>query len=145
MGGVCFLMQQDSNPSNAALRWSAAKLRLDEVCSMLSSSPVVSTIHEKSEPVPHRERVRIFCLYQGHCIPGLHPPILWRIGSGDFICSTFHSRSDTMAVERSPRHTGVCPSLLRRQGQHCLHQLLLYLPLPPIHDTFLSNLYRIFR
>ena len=37
------------------------------------SSPPVSTIHEKSELIPNRECVRIFCLYQRHYILMLKP------------------------------------------------------------------------
>ena len=37
------------------------------------STPPASTIHEKSELVPHRERVRISCFYQRYYILSLFP------------------------------------------------------------------------
>ena len=38
-----------------------------------NSSPISSTILEKSELIPNRERVRIFCLYQRHSILRIDP------------------------------------------------------------------------
>ena len=37
------------------------------------SSPLSSTIYEKSELIPNRECVRIFCFYQRHYILMLKP------------------------------------------------------------------------
>ena len=50
------------------VRWTVGIRRLDAGCSSVSSSPISSTIHEKSEFVPHWERVRISCLYQRYYI-----------------------------------------------------------------------------
>ena len=53
--------------------WTVAIRRLDAGCSSVSSSPISSTIHEKSELVPHWERARISCLYQRYHILSLCP------------------------------------------------------------------------
>ena len=79
------------------------------------SSPVVSTIHEKSELLHNRKCVRIFCLYQRHYILMLLPRGFYRL-LGTFCLSTHlkHYRFlPKMKSEIKTRRKGVFKQLLK--------------------------------